>query len=279
MNRRQLNTIAGLRACIVSMGLLLISSGCGFLPGEDSGEGGSKGGGAEPQELMAVGALTTSLGDEDVTLDYDGLIATAEINHKISSTADGYACITEASVSVAKEDGSCAFELRYRPGFEGEGLVLRSAEFHAKKGIVQDGVVIDTIPCSDWPEESASGEVIYSMTDGAGGINLQPISAPGSTQDEVNLTGATLKPTGSVTMKFRAAGSSAKEFTLDLGQLTFEGDVLSTGVSEGECARYFEPYPEWELTDVNETSPFHNETFGLHRYKGKIVVVLLSAAW
>jgi len=254
------------------MGLLLITSGCG-------GGGSGAEGAAGSQPLMAVGALTTQLDSESVTLDYDGMIATAVVNHKMSSTPDGYACITEASVSVAKEDGSCGFELKYRPGFEGEGLVLRSAEFHAKKGITQDGVVIDTIPCADWPTESASGEVIYTLTEGAGSINLSPISAPGSTEPEVNLTAATLTPTGNVTMKFRAAGSSAKEFTLDLSQLSFEGDVVSTGVSEGECARYFQPYPNWELTDVNETSPFHQETFGLHRYKGKIVVVLLSAAW
>lgn len=273
MNGFQLNTRVGLCAHILGMGLLLILPGCG-------GAGGAtEEGGASSQALTAVGALTTNLDDESVTLDYDGMVATAVVNHKMSSTPDGYACITEASVSVAKDDGSCAFELKYRPGFEGEGLVLRSAEFHAKKGIIQDGVVIDTIPCMDWPTESASGEVIYTMSEGVGGINLSPISAPGSTQPEVSLTGATLTPTGNVTMKFRAAGSSAKEFTLDLSELTFEGDVLSTGVSEGECARYFEPYPDWELTDVNETSEFHQETFGLHRYKGKIVVVLLSAAW
>ena len=273
MNSSQLNTNAPPWLVVLCMGLFLTTTACG---GSGSGESGSSG---EPQELLAVGSYSTTLESDSVTLDYDGMVASAVVNHKISSTPDGYACITEASVSVAKEDGSCAFELKYRPGFEGEGLVLRNAEFHAKKGITQDGVVIDTIPCTDWPTESASGEVIYSMSEGEGSINLSPIAAPGSTQSEVSLTGATLKPSGNVTMKFRAPGSAAKEFSLDLSELSFQGDVVSTGVSEGACARYFESYPEWELTDVNETSPFHNETFGLHRFKGKIVVVLLSAAW
>jgi hypothetical protein len=229
--------------------------------------------------LYAKGMLTTIVDGENVILNYEGLEATAHITHLKSTTSDGYACITESTLTVAKEDGSCLLELMYRPGFEGEGLVLHNAKFHAKKGIKQDGVVIDTIHCEDWPDESATGEVIYTLSDGRGFINLKPIAAPGSTQDQVNLLGAILKPEGEIILKFRAPGSMAKEFSLDLNQVRFVGDVTSTSVSEGECVRYFEPYPEWELTDVNETSPYHNETFGLHRYKGKIVVVLLSASW
>jgi len=240
---------------------------------------GTEGSGATLTTLQISGALTTTLNEEQITLDYEGLEATTSITHLKSSTDDGYACITEASIILAKEDGTCPLELMYRPGFEGEGLVLRSAKFHAEKGIRQEGVIIDTLHCEDWPDESASGEVIYTLSDGEGSINLKPISAPESTQDQVNILGTNLTPKGEITLRFRAPGTAVKEFVLDLSQITFTGDVTSTGVIEGKCARYFEPYPEWELPDVNESSPYYGGTYGLMQFQGKIVVVLLSAAW
>ena len=264
------NKIRMMRRCGMILVCVMWMNGCG--ESDSSAE-------AQLTPLIVSGTLTTTLNDEEVVLDYEGMEAVASITHLKSSTEDGYACITEASLTVAKENGTCPLELTYRPGFEGEGLVLRSAKFYAEKGIRQDGVIIDTLHCEDWPDESASGEVIYNLSDGEGSINLKPIAAPESTQDHVNILGKTLTPEGEITLKFRALGSSVKEFVLDLSQLTLTGDVVSTGMSEGKCARYFEPYPGWELPDVNETSPHYGGTYGLMQFQGKIVVVLLSASW
>lgn len=226
-----------------------------------------------PAILKAEGALATKIDNKDISLDLSQMKVTADVVHRINKDK-GFACVPGFFVTLEKADGTCKLELDFKAGFEGEGLLLETARFHAKLGLKQDGKVIGTVPCEGWTKEVANGEVVYAKSAGEGKITFGPLQGADAASPKPRLKVAGLSPSGEITMKFKG-----RQFKMDLAQIKFQGEVFSQGSGEIACLKSHQPFPAWELPDVNSKSPSFEQTIGLNTYIGKRVVVLMGASW
>lgn len=251
-------------------------AGCTLLAGALSGCAAEDAAGlAEPLPVMkAEGALQTKIDNKDIALDLSSMQVTVDVLHRVNKDAKGLACVPSVFVTAQNGDGTCKLELDFKAGFEGEGLLLNTARFHAKLGLKQDGKVIDTKPCAGWTTEKANGEVVYQKSAGEGKLAFAPLQAPFAGMAKATLKQVVLQPQGEITMKFLG-----RKFQLDLGKLKFKGDIASQGSESVACVKTFHDFPSWELPDIQPVSPMTGQSYGLSQFKGKRVVVMMGAGW
>jgi thiol-disulfide isomerase/thioredoxin len=227
--------------------------------------------------LSASGAFAANIDAADFTVSYQGLKATATMTHQINKDPGGLACVPALSVAVAQPDGTCKLQLDYEAGFQGEGLQLKSVKFWARALIDQGGGKTELVLCPGWTsKEPSSTEVVYASTVATGTLPLELIGQPEAGMAKAILRNRTLAPTfgGPVTMKYLG-----RHFTVDLSQITFKGDITSTGDENAQCVKTFHDFPAWQLQDINPGSALHDTTYGLDAFKGKKVVVALVSDW
>ncbi|MBM4343567.1 MAG: hypothetical protein FJ100_09340 [Deltaproteobacteria bacterium] len=230
---------------------------------------------AGPQPLVAMGSFTASIDGGTYTVDYAGQVASALAAHKLTTNPIGVACFGKLQLSVQKPDGTCRLDLVFGPGPPGQGLVFKSAAFHARQA--QDGGGVKD--CAGWTKEPASGAVVYQSVGGTGAIAMPLLAQPGAGQSKATLPDVTLQPTlaAPVTMKFLG-----RSFKLDLAGLTFGGDLQSAGSAQTVCEKVEPPkvaLPEFALQDINPGSAGYNTIYGLKAFAGKRIVVALVSDW
>ncbi|MBM4343278.1 MAG: redoxin domain-containing protein [Deltaproteobacteria bacterium] len=236
------------------------------------------GGAAAPADtlLKATGSFSADIDKGTFKVDYTGAVATATLKHRLNKTPGGLSCIPSAHISVALKDGACKLEFLYEAGFAGEGLVLKTVNFHARGWLHGDKSLNQTIDCPGWTKEPAKGEVVYSSSVVEGALQFMPIGQPEAGMAKATLRNKELKTTFAklTTMKFQG-----RKFDVDLSSITFKGDVISLGDENAQCVKTFHDYPKWELQDINPGSKGANNTYGLDAFKGKKVVVALVSDW
>ncbi|MSP92136.1 MAG: redoxin domain-containing protein [Myxococcales bacterium] len=226
-------------------------------------------------QLTAAGGLVSTLDGGEVKVDFEKMKAGVSMRHRLNADPTGKACVPEVAITVAKEDGSCKLELEFRAGFEGEGLLLDKARFHASVGERQDGVVINTIKCKEWTQTSGiKGEIIYEKIGGEGSLAFAPLTQPNAGKEKATLPKTMLKPEGVLTMKFKG-----KQFKFDLANLTFSGDAMSIGSKDVACVKQSYDMPKWQFEDINPDSAGAKTTYGMDAFKGKRVIVMMGAGW
>ncbi len=253
------------------LALALAAGGCA-----SSDSAGGAAAGAADTPLKAVGALTTEIDKGTFTVDYTGAVATATLKHRLNKSPGGLACVPSASISVALKDSACKLEFNYEAGFAGEGLVLKTVNFHARGWLHGDKSLNVLVECPGWTKEPAKGEVVYTSSAVDGALKIMPIAQPEAGMAKAVLRNKELATTfGKVTtMKFQG-----RKFDVDLSKITFKGDVVSMGDENAQCVKTFHDYPKWKLQDINPGSAGANTTYGLDAFKGKKVVVALVSDW
>lgn len=227
--------------------------------------------------LTASGAFSTSIDSGDFSVSYQGLKATATMTHQINKDPGGLACVPALTVSAAQPDGTCKLELEYQAGFQGEGLQLKSVKFWARAKVTKADGTSSFALCSGWSsKEPSSSEVVYTSVGATGSMPLEALGQPEAGMAKAILRNRTLQPSfgGIVNMKYLG-----RHFNVDLSQITFKGDITSTGDENAQCVKTFHDLPAWKLQDINPGSPFYNTTYGLDAFKGKKIVVALVSDW
>jgi hypothetical protein len=179
-------------------------------------------------ELVAQGKFSTTFKGAAVEIDLAGFGASQTVVHKLNPGGKGPACIVQLDLSVARKDGSCQLDLKWKR--TASGMTLAEAKFYAVKADSQGGVALDTHPCAEWPKETGKGEIAYVGSSQDAGVSPGTIPAPQSGDKDAKVKDATVKFTGTVELK-----KSGAKFTLDLSKLSFKGTLQSQGRSDVSC--------------------------------------------
>ncbi len=188
---------------------------------------------AEPAKpaakLLISGTFTIDVEGAVQTVSYADVLAEVHAVHKTAADAKSYACIAQLDVAMEKPDGSCRLELSFAPS--SEGLRVTGGQFHVVRGITAGGAVVKTVPCgSGWPEASTK-PLVYSVLEGQGGINLDPLP-PGKGQLAVaRLSDLNLSLTGKALFK----KGFATKIAVDLSAIKLKGELDSTGDPKASC--------------------------------------------
>ena len=203
-----------------------LGGGDGSSAGVDGGGGGT----VSANGFLIAGQLGATVNGQQVSIDYAGGQATAQMVHKKLDKPGAVTCFTSVEMTLAKADGSCMLVLQFGVGIASEKELVK-AEFHAVKALKQAGAVIETTPCLDWPgAKDAKGEIVYSLTSGEGVMNVGALKGDDTAKADVLLKGKVLKPQGKVKLK-----SKGQMIDLDLGSISVTGDVKSTGSAIASC--------------------------------------------
>lgn len=243
--------------------------------GTDSGGGGGSdtGGPIEPPALIGLGKFIAAIDGINVAVDYTGAPAKAQLVHRQSGDADG-GCVAMAELTFAQPDGSCRLVLGFALGLEGKPLNLMTAQFFAKEVAGAGGAAPPA--CGNWPEESATGTVVYDAVAPAATVSFPKIPQPAAAAAQAELTGQIVQVQASkpLTMKF-----GNRQFQLTFQGLGLSGKLVSAGNPTATCGQKGIPLPQWQLADINPGSPGFKNTYGLDAFAGKKVVVALVSDW
>ncbi len=231
---------------------------------------------AGPKPLTAQGGFVTAIDGGLHGVDYAGTAATASMVHRLNTKPGGVGCVTALDISVAQPGGSCRLDLSFVVGYAGQGLRLETVRFHARTAVMQGGSLISTLPCKGWTDEPSTGPVVYESQGPEGTSSIASLTQPQASQVQAQLPDQVLTVTldAPVVMKF-----GAREFSLDLATLRFEGLLTSKGDPTASCVKAGKPLPNWTLVDVNPGSKGYKNAYGLNAFPGKKVVVALVSDW
>ena len=249
--------------------------GTGSLPSADAGSSSNPGGGptTPAASFQFKGGFSANLDGQTYTVNYAEHKAGAALKHQLQSKMSEHACVPDVKLWVERADGTCRLDLHFKTGFDGV-LELDTARFAAKAASYQDGVPIKTFPCAGWKNETHNGDVFYERVGGNAQLLLSLVPPPQSNKTSATVKGLMLKPTGTAHMKF-----GGKIFTLKLDGLTFMGNAQSEGVANLPCAKVKLPLPQYQLKDINPYSPWTGQSYGLSKFQGQKLAVLMGAGW
>lgn len=227
----------------------------------------------QPPATMGLGSFIAAVDGINVAIDYAGTAATAQLVHRQSNDATA-GCVTMAELSFAQPDGSCRLALGFAIGQAGKPLNLVKAQFFVKHATVAGQITPP--PCANWPEESASGTVVYDAVGPEASVAIGTIPQPGASSPQTELLGqiVAVQAAKPLLMKF-----GNRQFTMTLKGIGVSGTIASAGDPNAVCGQKALPLPQWQLADINPGSAGFGKTYGLEAFAGKKVVVALVSDW